>query len=135
FPHGREVEVGYSQQSCSNPNETMKTSRTVLFSLFALAPICARAEGKVSVTVSNALNTARPAETIVVPWREISSHLPDTQPDHDRVRDAKGNVIPSQFTNFHPDARPALYDDFLFQHDFAANEHSATFTIEKSADP
>ena len=41
----------------------------------------------------------------------------------------------AQVTNFDPDDRRALYDDLVWQHDFAAGETSATFLIETTDAP
>lgn len=94
-----------------------------------------RAADSMTVTVTNESGLARPSETIDVPWTEIISHLPGALPDHLAVRDARGTQLPTQYTNFHPDDRKGLYDDFLFQHDFAAGEKRASFTVEKTAAP
>ena len=88
-----------------------------------------------TITVENATGLARPAETIDVPWHEIASRLPDALPDHLVVKDAAGTSLPAQYTNFHPDDRKGVYDDFLFQHDFAAGEKRAVFTVETTAEP
>ncbi len=94
-----------------------------------------KADNSVIVQVTHDLDAARPSETIVVPWSEIISRLPDAQPDHLVVRDAKETSLPSQFTNFHPDDKKGQYDEFLFQHDFAQGEKTASFTIEKTTAP
>lgn len=93
------------------------------------------AADRVTVTASHPLAAARPSETIVVPWAELVRHLPGSSPEKLMVRDAGGRMLPVQFTNFHPDDRTGKYDEVLFQHDFAAGEQSATFTIERSAAP
>ena len=41
--------------------------------------------------------------------------------------------MPSQGTNFKPEEHHDYYQDLVFQHDFAAGEKSATFTVEKTA--
>jgi hypothetical protein len=93
------------------------------------------ADDAMTVTVANDSGLARPSETIDVPWSEIIQRLPGALPDHLKVEDAAGTQLPTQYTNFHPDNRKGLYDDFLFQHDFAAGEKSASFRVEKTADP
>lgn len=105
-----------------------------LAGLLATAAV-GNAAGKFTVTVTNEAGTARPAETIEVPWKEVISRLPGALPDHVSVRDAAGKLLPSQFTNFKPEVREGNVDDFLFQHDFAAGEKSATFTIEFGSAP
>ena len=88
-----------------------------------------------TVTVTNPSGMARPSETIDVPWSEIIRRLPGALPDHLAARDTAGTQLPTQYTNFHPDDRKGLYDDFLFQHDFAAGETSASFTLTKTPAP
>ena len=104
----------------------------VLMSLAANRLLAADA---MTITVDNAAGLARPAETIDVPWHEITSRLPDALPDHLVVKDAAGRPLPAQYTNFHPDDRKGVYDDFLFQHDFAAGEQRAVFTVETTPAP
>jgi rhamnogalacturonyl hydrolase YesR len=114
----------------------MRFLPSVALLLIAAAVLPAEAvAGKITVTATHDLDIARPAETIVVPWQKIAAALPGALPDHLLVRDAKGQPTPSQFTNFHPEARPAVYDALLFQHDFAAGERRAAFTIETTAEP
>ena len=95
----------------------------------------ASAADAMTVTVTNATGLARPSETINLPWREIAARLPGALPDHLTVTDAAGTPLPTQYTNFHPDDRQGVYDDFLFQHDFADGERSAVFTVAKTAVP
>jgi hypothetical protein len=85
---------------------------------------------RITVTASQDLAAGRPGEVITVPWKEIVLRMPDARPEKLVVRDASGASIAYQFTNFHPDDRRGVYDDVLFQHDFAAGERSAVFTIE-----
>jgi hypothetical protein len=66
----------------------------------------------------------------MVPWADIIRHMPGARPEKLVVRDASGASIPYQFTNFHPENRDGAYDDVLFQHDFAAGEQSAVFTVQ-----
>jgi len=50
------------------------------------------------------------------------------------VKDAAGNAVPSQVTNLDTKGgRNYIYNDVIFQHDFAAGEKKATFTIEAVA--
>ena len=90
---------------------------------------------KFTLTVSHDLPIARPAETVVVPWTEVASRLPGVLIDHLVVKNASGTVIPLQVTNFRPEVREGHVDELIFQHDFAAGEKSATFTIETTPDP
>jgi len=112
----------------------MKKSLLVILAGTALL---ARAADKIVVTVTNDLDLARPAEVIAVPFDEIKRLLPDIKADalfdHLLVKDANGAVVPSQGMNFKPEEHHDYYLDLIFQHDFAAGEKSATFTIEKTA--
>jgi hypothetical protein len=106
--------------------------RILLVLVAALSTLCpgAPAAEKVVVTASQPLDAARPGEVILVPWSRIIALLPGARPEKLVVHDASGASLPYQFTNFHPDNRDGAYDDVLFQHDFAAGERSAVFTIE-----
>lgn len=112
----------------------MKPHPAILLLAGALAAPAVFAAEKFTVTVSHTLDAARPGEVIVVPFSEVRRHIPDVLFDHVQVRNAQGEVIPAQITNFNPDDRAARYDDLLFQHDFAAGEKSATFTVEKTTE-
>ncbi|HUL55283.1 MAG TPA: DUF4861 family protein [Opitutaceae bacterium] len=107
--------------------------KTPAFLLLPALALCAHATDKIVVTVTNDLDLARPAEVIAVPFSEIQRLLPDMLFDHLAVRDARGAIIPAQGTNFQPEEHHDYYRDLVFQHDFAAGEKSATFTIEKTA--
>ncbi|MDR2674202.1 MAG: DUF4861 domain-containing protein [Opitutaceae bacterium] len=101
----------------------------------AIAPALHGA-GKFTLTVSHDLDAARPAETIVLPFEEVARRLPGLLFDQVVVRDAGGAVVPSQATAFHHVHRgPPVYQQLVFQHDFAAGQKSATFTIEASPVP
>jgi hypothetical protein len=101
-----------------------------------LGPVLAfsalHAAEKFTVTVSNDLAIARPAEVITVPWTEVTKMIPDALLQHLAVKDASGKVLPYQVTNTKPLDPKGSYGELLFQHDFAAGEKSATFTIEKT---
>ena len=89
------------------------------------------------ITVTHDLAIARPAETIAVPWAEVAQALPGALLQKLAVKDAAGKVLPYQVTNIAPEAKDpqgkgVAYGELLFQHDFAAGEKSATFTIEKT---
>ena len=89
-----------------------------------------------TITVTQSLEIARPSETISVPWPRIAQALPGALIYHLEVKDAAGHVLPYQVTNIAPTAKDpkaegAAYGELIFQHDFAAGEKSATFTIGK----
>ena len=114
----------------------MKTLRLFALLLAAGAGLRLAAAGRLIVTVSHELAAARPAETIVIPWTEVATRLPGIVFDQVIVRDAAGNVVPAQVTAFrHAHKGPQPYEELVFQHDFAAGEQRATFTIEASATP
>ncbi|MDR0902169.1 MAG: DUF4861 domain-containing protein [Opitutaceae bacterium] len=102
---------------------------------FALAGTRTAAQDKFTVTVTNDLATARPAEIITIPFKEVRARIPGALLDCVAVRDAGGGIIPAQVTNFKPAARPVLGDDLVWQHDFAPGEKTATFTIERTSRP
>jgi hypothetical protein len=108
-------------------------------SLFALAAaglsLPALAIERMAVTATNTLDIARPAETISVPWARVNEFLPHAQPQHLVIKDAAGHVLPYQIINVAAEAKDpkyvgVAYSELLFQHDFAAGEKSAGFTIE-----
>lgn len=105
--------------------------------LLALAGASAGAAERLVVTASHELDAARPAETIAVPWKDVNQALPGALLQHLTVRDAAGRSLPYQVTNVAPEAKDPqgkgiAYGELIFQHDFAAGEHSASFTVEKS---
>jgi hypothetical protein len=101
-----------------------------------VAALAHSASAQFEVTVSHTLEVARPAEVVVIPFSEVRSRLPGALMERVVVRRADtGEVIPSQVTNFNPDDRRALYDDLVFQHDFAAGEREARFIVELAAGP
>lgn len=94
------------------------------------------AADSLTVTVTHDLDIARPSETITVPFSEIASAIPGALLQKLAVKNARGESLPYQVTNIHPQAKDPqnkgiAYGDFIFQHDFAAGEKSATFTIER----
>jgi hypothetical protein len=117
------------------------TLRLAVFALAAIpaafaAPFAGAAE-KLTVTVTNSLDIARPAETIVIPWNKVNDALPHALIQHLVVKDAAGRVLPYQVSNVAPEAKDPnnvgiAYGELLFQHDFAPGEKSATFTVEKT---
>ncbi|HEX7631307.1 MAG TPA: DUF4861 family protein [Lacunisphaera sp.] len=114
----------------------MKIRIPLLTSLALTLAAAAVAAEKLTITVTNDYAGARPAEVISVPWKEVNKALPHALLQHIAVKDAQGNVLPYQVTNVAPEAKDpnkegVAYGDLLFQHDFAAGEKSATFTVEK----
>jgi pectinesterase len=109
-----------------------------LFPLAALALcVSALAEPKLVITVTQDLAIARPAEVVAVPWSAVNAALPHAMLQHIAVKDASGRVLPYQVTNLAPEAKDPqgvgrAYGELIFQHDFAAGEKSATFTVEKT---
>ena len=102
-----------------------------------LGATAAEAAEKLSITASHDLTIARPAETISIPWSEVNKALPGALLQKIVVRDSAGRSLPYQVTNVAPLAKDpknvgATYGELLFQHDFAAGEKSAAFTVEKS---
>ncbi len=87
-----------------------------------------------TVVATHDLNGVRPAETIAVPWTEVATRLPGVMDPDLAVKDAAGHLVPSQVTNSQPENKGHA-DELIFQHDFADGEKSATFTIEKVAQP
>ena len=115
----------------------MKTLRASLLFTLLFASVELVAADKVTVTVTHSLDAARPAETITIPWSEVNKALPHAYLQKIAVKDSAGNVLPYQVTNVAPQAKDpqnigVAYGDLIFQHDFAAGEKSATFTIEKT---
>lgn len=109
----------------------------LLFAGLALLSSSLLAAEKITLTVTHALDIARPSETITVPWSEINKHLPGALLQRIAVKDAQGNVLPYQVTNVAPQAKDPkgegiAYGELIFQHDFAAGEKSATFTVGKT---
>jgi hypothetical protein len=106
----------------------------LLLAVFGLASP-AFAAGRLFVTVTHDLAIARPAETITVPWSEVNRALPGALLQRIAVLDAKGTRLPYQVTNIAPQAKDPkgegiAYGELIFQHDFAAGEQAATFTIK-----
>jgi hypothetical protein len=114
----------------------MMKLRLSLFALAAGATCFASAAERLTITVTNNLDIARPSETIAVPWKAVNAALPHAGVEHILVKDAAGHVLAHQVTNVAPEAKDphslgVAYGELLFQHDFAPGEKSATFTVEK----
>lgn len=111
--------------------------RSILLTALGLCVPLAHAAEKMTVTVTHTLAHQRPSETISVPWADVSRILPGALLQHIAVKDGAGRLLPYQVTNIAPEAKDPLgkgiaYGELIFQHDFAAGEQSATFTVEKS---
>jgi hypothetical protein len=112
--------------------------RHILLLALASGSTCvAGAAERLTVAVSHTLELARPSETIVVPWSQVSDALPGALLQKLVVKDKAGHVLPYQVTNINPTAKDPLnkgvaYGELIFQHSFKAGEKSATFTVEKS---
>ena len=113
----------------------MKICHRAALLLLALANL-ARAVEHATITVTHDLAIARPSETITVPWTAVAKALPGALLQHIVVKDAAGHSLPYQVTNILPLAKDPkgvgiAYGDLIFQHDFAAGEKTAIFTVEK----
>lgn len=105
--------------------------------LLALLVAGLHAGERLVITAAHDLALARPAETITVPWAEVNRALPGALLQKLAVKDAAGRALPYQVTNVAPLAKDPqdvgrAYGELIFQHDFAAGERSATFTVEKT---
>jgi pectinesterase len=110
-----------------------------MLSLVLAAPLLVHGADKFTITVANDSGLARPAETIAVTWSDVNARLPHAMIQHIAVRDAGGHALPFQVTNVNPEAKDphnvgVAYGELLFQHDFAAGENTATFTVERTDD-
>ncbi len=115
----------------------MKTRLLAPLALIALLSSAAVAADKMTITVTNDLTSARPSEMISLPWKEVEKAMPGALLQKIAVKDAAGHVLPYQVINLDGEAKDprsqgVAYGDLLFQHDFAAGEKSATFTIERT---
>jgi hypothetical protein len=111
--------------------------RLSLLALAAILSAPADAAERLNVTVSHDLAIARPAETIAIPWAQVNAALPKVPSQRLVIRNASGKVLPYQVTNLaatanDPNMVGAAYGELLFQHDFAAGEKSASFTVERA---
>jgi hypothetical protein len=116
----------------------MKIQSLLFAAALAGGPCLAQAAERLVVDVAHDLDAARPAETIAIPWTAVNKALPGALLQHIVVKDAAGHVLPYQVTNVNPEAKDpdnkgVAYGDLIFQHDFAAGEHHARFTVEQSA--
>lgn len=111
--------------------------RPLLSAALALAAALPATAAQLVVTATHELAIARPSETITVPWTEVNKALPRALVQKIAVRDAAGRSLPYQVTNVAPQAKDPegvgiAYGELIFQHDFAAGEKSATFTVEQT---
>ena len=106
----------------------------VLLAFLAFGALVANGAEKIIVIATHDLDSARPAETIALPWTEVATRLPGVISSELAVKDAAGHLVPAQVTNSQPENKGHA-DALIFQHDFAAGEKSATFTIEKAVRP
>nr|WP_314857475.1 DUF4861 family protein [uncultured Undibacterium sp.] len=95
-----------------------------------------QAQERLTVTVTHQLNDARPSETITIPWSQVNQYLPNALIQRIAVKDKSGKILPFQVTNVAPQAKDPqgvgiAYGELIFQHNFAAGEKTADFTIEK----
>jgi hypothetical protein len=111
-----------------------------LWILWCALGICASAGAaeKLTIKVSHDLDAARPSETVAIPWLEVNKALPGALLQRLAVKDAAGHLLAYQVTNVEPQAkdpedRGVGYGELIFQYDFAKEEQSAVFTVEKSA--
>lgn len=117
----------------------MKTPRLLTLVLALFSAVAATAAERLTITVTHDLSIARPSETITVPWSTVAEALPGALLQKIAVKNATGAVLPYQVTNLRPLAKDpqnkgVAYGDLIFQHDFAAGEQSATFTVEKTTE-
>ena len=110
--------------------------RITHLALFAASAAALFAADSLRVTVTHDLEIERPSETITVPFSEIAKAIPGALLQRLAVKNSRGESLPYQVTNIAPHAKDPenkgiAYGDFIFQHNFAAGEKSATFTIER----
>jgi hypothetical protein len=115
----------------------MKTPRLLALFLALFSTVAGVAAERLTITVTHDLSIARPSETITVPWTAVAEALPGALLQKIAVKNAAGAVLPYQVTNLRPLAKDpqnkgVAYGELIFQHDFAAGEQSATFTVEKT---
>ncbi|TWI63420.1 uncharacterized protein DUF4861 [Pseudoduganella lurida] len=111
-------------------------NRSCMAALVAALALPAAHAATLRVTLTQDLDTARPSETVAIPWTDVNAALPGALIQRIAVKDANGNVVPHQVTNVAPQAKDpknigAAYGELLFQHSFKAGEKSVTYTVEK----
>jgi pectinesterase len=113
----------------------MTPNRSTIAALTASLLLPAAHAASLRVTLAQDLDSARPSETVTIPWTEVNAALPGALIQKIAVRDASGKAVPYQVTNVAPLAKDpknvgAAYGELIFQHSFKAGEKSATYTIE-----
>ncbi|MBC7368312.1 MAG: DUF4861 family protein, partial [Undibacterium sp.] len=112
----------------------MKIRPVALAFVAALILRTLTAADQFTITVAHDLAIARPSETVVVPWSQVNAALPGALLQRIALKDAAGHILPYQVTNVAPQAKDPdgvgiAYGELIFQHDFAAGETSAVFTV------
>ena len=79
----------------------MRLPSVLLLSL-SLPALSTLAADRVAIRVTHDLDIARPAETITLPWAEISRTLPGALLQRIAVKDGAGRSLPYQVTNVAP---------------------------------
>src|SRR5436309_9331678 len=104
------------------------TSRLIFaavgFTAFHIAT--AGAQAVFTLRADNPLQSARPSETIAVPWATVRAQLANVQPSTVRVTDALGTEVVSQVVDNDGDGQ---MDELIFQADFSPGE-GKRFSIE-----
>jgi hypothetical protein len=88
-----------------------------------------------TIVASNPSGLARSGEVVAVPYNDVLKLMPGVMIDHLIVKDAKGATVTTQVLNFEPEEHKDNYLDLIFQHDFAAGEKTAKFTVERVEAP
>lgn len=113
----------------------MKPNRSALAAVIASLLLPSAYAASLRVTLTQDLDTARPSETVTIPWSDVNAALPGALIQRLAVKDPSGKVVPHQVTNVAPLAKDpknvgAAYGELIFQYSFKAGEKTATFTIE-----
>jgi pectinesterase len=95
----------------------------------ALITACPAVRADVTVTAQNDLDAARPSETVVLRWAEVSAALPGVRPDRVVVTGPDGKHVVAQPVWLQPDKKKPA-DEFVFQADFAPRQ-AKSFTLAK----
>ncbi|WEF30811.1 DUF4861 domain-containing protein [Pseudoduganella chitinolytica] len=113
----------------------MTLNRSCTAALVASLLLPAAHAASLRVTLSHDLATARPSETVTIPWLEVNKAMPGALIQRIAVKDPAGKAVPYQVTNVAPLAKDpqnvgAAYGELIFQHSFKAGEQSVTYTVE-----
>lgn len=107
----------------------MKLIRTLLTTAgVAILTAVGVASAAQTVTVTNPLNTDRPAQSIVLPWAQVAKVLPGAKPDRVLVTDPTGRVLQAQ--PVHLPGKRLANEQLVFQSNFGPNQ-SKIFTLSK----